>query len=49
MHLLIWFAPEDKIRTAEDVDQLVSAEFPDQATHPRLYELVKKYMTHGPF
>ena len=48
MHLLVWFAPEDQIRTAEDLDQLISAEFPDLATHPRLYELVKKYMVHGP-
>ena len=47
IHLLVWFAPEDQIRTAEDLDQLISVEFPDQATHLRLYELVKKYMVYG--
>jgi len=39
--------PDAKLRTAHDVDSLISAEFPDPETHPRLYELVKKLMPHG--
>jgi hypothetical protein len=30
------------------VDSLVSAEFPDKDTHPRLHALVCAHMTHGP-
>jgi Helitron helicase-like domain at N-terminus len=48
MHLLIWFDQDSKIRAPEDVDSLISATFPDQQTHPRLYKLVCELMTHGP-
>ncbi|POM80136.1 Helitron helicase-like protein [Phytophthora palmivora] len=39
-HILLIMRPEDKPVTAEDVDRLMSAELPDQATHPELYETV---------
>ena len=45
-HLLI--IREDKIISAAQVDKIVSAELPDPATHPRLFELVSKNLTHGP-
>ena len=47
-HILIILAPEDKIKTIEDVDALVSAEIPDPDEFPHLYETVKTSMMHGP-
>ena len=38
----------DKPRSPEDYDQFVSAEIPDEATQPLLYETVSKNMMHGP-
>jgi hypothetical protein len=48
MHLLLWFEDGSKIRTPAEVDSLISAEFPNPDTHPRLYKLVSELMTHGP-
>jgi len=48
MHMIIFFERESKLRTAEDVDSLISAEFPDPVQQPELFELVKKFMVHGP-
>jgi hypothetical protein len=48
MHLILFLAPEHKLRTPEDVDSLISAEFPDEHEQPELYELVKKFMVHNP-
>ncbi len=47
-HILIILADEDKIKTIDDVDAIVSAEIPDPDKHPRLYETVKKCLIHGP-
>lgn len=47
-HLLIILAPEDKPRGPVDYDTLISAEIPDPATHPLLYETVSTCMMHGP-
>ncbi len=38
---------EDKIRTAEDVDRIVSAEIPCSINQPKAYETVIKCMNHG--
>jgi hypothetical protein len=48
MHLILFLAPEHKLRTPEDIDSLISAEFPDEHEKPELYELVKKFMVHNP-
>ena len=48
MHLLIWFKEDSIIRTPKDIDSLISAHFPDQQMHPRLYKLVCEMRTHGP-
>ncbi len=37
-----------KPKTDEVIDQLVSAELPDQHNDPILFELVKSHMVHGP-
>ena len=48
MHMIIFFYPDSKLKTPEEVDSLISAEFPDKNTEPELFELVKKYMVHTP-
>ncbi|PIA50920.1 hypothetical protein AQUCO_01100021v1 [Aquilegia coerulea] len=48
MHTLLFLHPEDKIRTTDQVDRIVSAEFPDPIKHPALFETIKKCMVHGP-
>ena len=47
-HILIILRHEDKIRTAEDIDRLISAEIPDKNLNPQLFEIVSKSMVHGP-
>ncbi|KAL7317750.1 hypothetical protein PS15m_012312 [Mucor circinelloides] len=39
---------EDKPRTLEDINRIVSAEIPDPITHPLAYETVTNSMIHGP-
>lgn len=46
-HLLIILDQQDKIRTAEDVDRVVSAEIPCALTQPLAYQTVTKSMNHG--
>jgi hypothetical protein len=48
MHLIIFLHHDYKLRTADDVDSLLSAQLPDPYTQPELYHLVVKYMVHGP-
>ncbi|XP_076063445.1 uncharacterized protein LOC143038309 [Oratosquilla oratoria] len=45
-HMLIMLREEDKIRTKEQIDNIVSAELPSEHD-PELRELVKKLMIHG--
>ena len=47
-HCVVTLHPDNKLRTPEDVDSLISAEFPDEHLQPELYALVKKHMVHGP-
>jgi len=46
--MIIFLNHEDKLRTPEDIDTLLSAEFPDEDDEPELLELVKKFMVHTP-
>nr|GEY79571.1 helitron helicase-like domain-containing protein [Tanacetum cinerariifolium] len=39
---------ESKIKSAEDVDQYISAELPDQRIDPDGYNIVSEMMMHGP-
>ena len=48
MHMIIFFHPDAKLRTPEEVDSLLCAEFPDEETEPELFELVKSVMVHTP-
>ncbi|XP_058753371.1 uncharacterized protein LOC131626567 [Vicia villosa] len=47
-HILIFLHPSNKYPGPEDIDKIISAEVPDPETHPRLYNLVKAHMVHGP-
>ncbi|OWZ09407.1 Helitron helicase [Phytophthora megakarya] len=47
-HILIFLAEEDKSRTRDLINKLVSCEIPDEATNPELYEMVKNCLMHGP-
>ncbi|CAL1360760.1 unnamed protein product [Linum trigynum] len=49
IHLLVWLAEENKLRTAADIDEVISAEIPDPQQDPVGYEAVCKYMLHGPY
>ena len=48
MHLLIFLAPENKIRTPADVNVVSCAQIPDPERHPLLHKTVTTCMLHGP-
>ena len=48
IHLLLFVHPDDKPRTPEAIDKVVSAEIPNEITNPLLHKLVKDKMMHGP-
>ncbi|XP_044014008.1 uncharacterized protein LOC122856401 [Aphidius gifuensis] len=48
VHLLLTLRQNSKITTPAIVDKFISAEIPDPNKYPRLYEIVKKNMVHGP-
>ncbi|XP_074373894.1 uncharacterized protein LOC141714262 [Apium graveolens] len=47
-HMLIWLHPNDRPKTTEQIDKMVSAEFPDPSIDPVGYEAVKNYLIHEP-
>jgi hypothetical protein len=47
-HILLFFAPEDKLTTTEEYDRVVCAEIPDPLAEPVLHERVLRFMIHGP-
>ncbi|XP_028752703.1 uncharacterized protein LOC114712351 [Neltuma alba] len=47
-HILLFLDPNDKINDPDAIDKVISAEIPDKHYSPLLYDLVKKYMIHGP-
>ncbi|XP_047129616.2 uncharacterized protein LOC105843059 [Hydra vulgaris] len=48
VHILLHLVNADKLETAEDIDSLISAEIPDPAVDPELFEIIKSCMIHGP-
>ena len=46
--MLINLRYEDKLMDSDDIDSLISAEIPDLDEQPRLYNVVKSCMLHGP-
>ncbi len=47
-HILLILAPENKIRSIEEYDSIVSAEIPNHELNPLAYETVTTMMMHGP-
>ncbi|KAG3231215.1 hypothetical protein PI124_g23690 [Phytophthora idaei] len=47
-HILVILAEEDKPRTRQIIDKMVSSELPDKEKNPQLYEIVTTCMIHGP-
>ena len=48
MHLLLSLAPRFCPTTAEQVDSIVRATWPDPDKEPRLFKIIKRCMVHGP-
>lgn len=47
-HLIVFLHPVSRLSSASAVDSVISTEFPDPDTHPRLFNLVKRHMVHSP-
>ncbi|VDO21630.1 unnamed protein product [Heligmosomoides polygyrus] len=47
-HMLITLKQEWKLNTADQIDQLISAELPDSDSDPELFDIVSKNMIHRP-
>ncbi|KAG3241155.1 hypothetical protein PI124_g13973 [Phytophthora idaei] len=47
-HILVILAEEDKPRTRQIIDKMVSAELPDKEKNLQLYETITSCMIHGP-
>ena len=47
-HMLVILADDCKPRDPSDYDMIVCAEFPDSDLNPRLHQIVKRCMLHGP-
>ena len=48
MHLLVFLQDPDKLKSPEDIDKLISAQWPDPVTQPKLFATIKACMVHGP-
>ena len=46
-NMLIILREEDKLRDSSDIDNIISAEIPDENDEPELFEIVKSCMIHG--
>ncbi|KIJ35047.1 hypothetical protein M422DRAFT_262790 [Sphaerobolus stellatus SS14] len=47
-HSLYFGSPDDPIRSPEDVDKYICAYLPDEKTQGKLWDLVTRFMMHGP-
>ena len=47
-HIVLWLADEDKLKTPEDIDEVICAEIPDEETDTIGYRAVSQLMMHGP-
>ncbi|CAN7055491.1 unnamed protein product, partial [Brassica oleracea var. botrytis] len=47
-HILLWLGNSTRTPSAEEVDEIISAELPNKEEDPTAYDLVTKHMIHGP-
>ncbi|XP_048591443.1 uncharacterized protein LOC125576114 [Brassica napus] len=47
-HILLWLGNSTRTPSAEEVDEIISAELPNKEEDPVAYDLVTKHMIHGP-
>ncbi|XP_052122501.1 uncharacterized protein LOC113215211 [Frankliniella occidentalis] len=47
-HGLYIMKPEDAPNCSADIDKIICAHFPDERKDPQLFDLVRKFMVHGP-
>ena len=47
-HMLIILSNDSKLRDSNDIDTIIYADIPDQATGPELFDIIKSSMVHGP-
>ncbi|XP_012847965.1 PREDICTED: uncharacterized protein LOC105967922 [Erythranthe guttata] len=47
-HILLWLHNDDKPKNPEEIDRIICAEIPDEENDRKMYQLVEKYMIHGP-
>ncbi len=47
MHILLILIPEDKLRSADDYDKIVSAKILDLTIYPLTYEIVATTIMHS--
>ena len=47
-HILLILEERHKIRSIEEINSIVSAEIPNDSTHPEAYQTVTSMMVHGP-
>ncbi|XP_057739820.1 uncharacterized protein LOC130956895 [Arachis stenosperma] len=47
-HMLLWLNRESNLQSVEIVDEFICAELPNPQKFPSLYNVVTKYMIHGP-
>ncbi|XP_038718166.1 uncharacterized protein LOC120011170 [Tripterygium wilfordii] len=48
VHVIIWLYEGDKNPTIADIDRIICVEIPNKETEPALYDVVSKFMIHGP-
>ncbi|XP_064637877.1 uncharacterized protein LOC135494057 [Lineus longissimus] len=48
VHILLIMPEADRPRQPSDIDNVISAEIPDQNINPQLHKIVTRHMLHGP-
>ncbi|XP_072054825.1 uncharacterized protein [Arachis hypogaea] len=47
-HIVLWLDGRSRLQSIEIIDELICAELPNPTRYPQLYDVVTKFMIHGP-